>query len=127
VKRTALLLLTAIYLISCIGIGVTRFYCCGKLTSVALTYNNENNTSKRSGKKDDCCKHEQQNFKVKDSHFNLASSSLTNQIPALIPSFIHLDNENIVSLQHTKVVYKGNAPPGHSDIPVYTLNCTYRI
>jgi hypothetical protein len=127
VKRTAILLLTAIYLVSCVGIGINRFYCCGKLASVTLAYGKENNTNKEPSKKDNCCKHEQQNFKVKDSHFNLASFSLNNPVPALIPTFIHLDNENIVSLLHTKVVYKGNAPPGHSDIPFYTLNCTYRI
>ncbi|MDB4900754.1 MAG: hypothetical protein JWQ63_35 [Mucilaginibacter sp.] len=124
-KRTALLLLTAIYLVSCVGIGISHFYCCGKLASVTLAYGKENNTNKQTGK--NCCKHEQQNFKVKDNHFNITFFSLNNPVPALIPSFTHLDNENIVNLLHTKVAYIGNAPPGHSDIPVYTLNCTYRI
>ena len=125
-KRTALILLTTIYLISCIGIGINRFYCCGKLASVTLTYSTANNTSKKTGK-DNCCRHEQQNFKVKDNHFNATSFSLKNSVPALIPSFTYADNKNVVNQLCTKIIYNGNAPPRHPDIPVYTLNCTYRI
>jgi hypothetical protein len=127
VKRTALILLTAIYLLSCIGLGINRFYCCGKLASVTLTYGADDNTGKEAGKKDNCCKNEKQSLKVKDSHFSVVSFSLNHPIPAIIASFTSLNNENIVNLLHTKIVYKGNAPPGHSDIPVYTLNCAYRI
>jgi len=126
-KRTALILLTAIYLLSCVGMGINRFYCCGKLASVALTYGVPDNTSKEAGKKDNCCRNENQNFKVKDSHFSVASLSLNRPLPAIIPSFINVADEPIVSILHTKIVYKGNAPPGHSDIPAYTLNCAYRI
>jgi len=127
VKRTALILLTAIYLLSCVGLGINRFYCCGKLASITLIYGANDNTGKDSGKKDNCCKNEKQNFKVKDSHFSVVPFSLNHPIPAIIPPFTSPDNENIVDLLHTKIVYKGNAPPGHSDIPAYTLNCAYRI
>jgi hypothetical protein len=127
VKRTALILLTAIYLLSCIGLGINRFYCCGKLASVTLIYGADDNTGKEAAKKDNCCKHVKQSFKVKDSHFSVVSFSLNHPIPAIIPPFTSLNNENIVNLLRTKIVYKGNAPPGYSDIPIYSLNCTYRI
>ena len=126
-KRTALILLTAIYFISCMGMSVNRSYCCGKLMSVSSSFGAGDNSNSTSGKKDKCCGHEKQSFKVKDSHFSAASFSLAHPLPAIIPSFISVADEPVVSTLHTKIVYKGNAPPGHSDIPVYTLNCAYRI
>ena len=125
-KRTALILLTAIYIISCIGMSVERFYCCGKLASVDYTYGAGDNAS-QTGKKNKCCDHQKQSFKVKDSHFIAASISLNHPVPAIVPSFVNLVNEPVVSILHTQIVYKGNAPPGRSEIPVYILNCAYRI
>ena len=126
-KRTALILLTAIYIVSCMGMSVNRFYCCGKLTSVNFSYGAGDSSGSTSGNKNKCCDHQKQSFKVKDSHFGTASLSLINPLAVTIPAFINLINEPVVSTLHTKIVYKGNAPPGHSDIPVYTLNCAYRI
>ena len=125
-KRTALILLTAIYLISCVGMSVNRFYCCGNLTSTTFSYGASDNSS-QSGNKNKCCGHEKQSFKVKDSHVTTASISLDHPLPVIALSFISMVNEPVVSTLHTQIVYKGNAPPGHSDIPAYTLNCTYRI
>ena len=125
-KRNALVLLTAFYILSCMGMSVNRSYCCGKLTSVSFSYGAGDNTTK-SGNKDKCCGHEKQSFKVKDSHFSGAAISLNHPLPAIMPSFNIAANESLVGVLHTKIVYKGNAPPGHSDIPVYTLNCAYRI
>jgi len=125
-KRIALILLTAIYIVSCMGMSVNRFYCCGKLASVSYSLGATENGNK-SAKKDKCCDHEKQSFKVKDSHFSAASLSLNRPLPVIIPSFISLVNEPVAGILPAKIVYKGNAPPGHSDIPVYTLNCAYRI
>ncbi|WP_143065114.1 HYC_CC_PP family protein [Mucilaginibacter gossypiicola] len=126
-KRTTLILLTAIYLLSCVGIGINRFYCCGKLASVTLTYAMPDNNTKDSGDKDNCCKHEKQSFKVKDSHFSAAIAALDHPVLAVIPSFITPYCELALTQLQPKITYNGNAPPGHSDTPVYTLNCTYRI
>jgi len=126
-KRSALILVTAIYLISCMGMSVNRFYCCGKLASVTFIYGAGDNTSKKADKNNNCCKNEKQCFKVKDSHFSAAVLSLNHPITTLLHSFVNLNNEAVVNQLHTKIVYKGNAPPGHPDIPVYTLNCAYRI
>jgi hypothetical protein len=125
-KRTALILLTAIYIVSCMGMSVDRFYCCGKLASISYSLGAAENVAK-SSKKDKCCNHENQSFKVKDSHFSAASLSLSHPWPTTITSFISVADEPVVSTLHTKIAYKGNAPPGHSDIPAYTLNCAYRI
>ena len=126
-KRTALILLTAIYLLSCVGMGINRSYCCGKLAAVTLIYGAPDNSNNKAAKNNDCCRNEKQSFKVKDSHFSAASFSLKNPVPALLSSFVNHQNGIIAYQLHTKIVYKGNAPPGPSNIPVYTLNCAYRI
>jgi hypothetical protein len=110
-----------------LGIGLNRFYCCGKLASVKLIYGATENTGKEAGKKDNCCRNEQSSLKIKDTHFNTAAFSLTNPIPAIIASFISLNNEAVVKDLQTKIAYNSNAPPGCRDIRIYTLNCTYRI
>lgn len=125
-KRTALILLTAIYIISCVGMSVNRFYCCGKLASVTYRIGAGEDGNK-SAKKNKCCDHENQGFKVKDSHFSGASLSLNQPLPVIIPSFNRIAHEPVVGILPAKIVYKGNAPPGHSATPVYTLNCAYRI
>jgi len=127
VKRSALILLTVIYVVSCLGISIDRFYCCGKLASITVAYGAADNSTNTAGKNNKCCKHETQSLKLNDRHFNTASLCFNQPLPQIVSSFISLNNEAIVSVLHTKIFYKGNAPPGHSDIPVYTLNCAYRI
>jgi hypothetical protein len=122
VKRTALLFLTAIYLLSLVGIGVNRFYCCGKLTSVTLTYAPADHTDKNN-----CCKHESKSFKIKDSHVTVNTTVLSPSIPAILPAPAYQTAVNILIEQATHSNYQANAPPGNPDIPIYTLNCAYRI
>jgi len=126
-KRSALILLTAIYIVSCLGMSVNRFYCCGTLASVSYSYGAGDNTGNPGGKKDKCCDHQKQSFKVKDSHFSASSIALNHPVPAIVPIFVYPVNEPAAGVSPAKIVYEGNAPPGHSDIPVYTLNCAYRI
>jgi hypothetical protein len=122
VKRTALLFLTTIYLLSLVGIGVNRFYCCGKLTSVTLTYASADHTDKNN-----CCKHESKSLKVKDSHVMVNATVLSQSVPILLPASAYWTAVNILTEQNAHINYQANAPPGNPDIPIYTLNCAYRI
>ncbi|MDB5117430.1 MAG: hypothetical protein JWQ79_2922 [Mucilaginibacter sp.] len=121
-KRTALIFLTAIYLLSLVGIGVSRFYCCGKLTSVTLTYATADHTDKNN-----CCKHESKSFKVKDSHVTVNTIVLSQSISSLLLMPTDWSAVNMLTEQDTPINYQANAPPGNPDIPIYTLNCAYRI
>jgi hypothetical protein len=122
VKRTALLFLTAIYLLSLVGIGVSRFYCCGKLTSVTLTYASADHTDQNN-----CCKHDTKSFKVKDSHVTAASFVFSEISAAIIPTPVNWTLVTFATEHANPTSYQANAPPGDPDIPIYTLNCTYRI
>ena len=121
-KRTALLLITSIYLLSLVGIGVNRFYCCGKLTSVTLTYASPDHTDK-----DNCCKHESKSFKIKDSHVTVTTTVLSQASPVILPEPAYQISAIILTEQDGTTGYQANAPPGSPAIPIYTLNCTYRI
>ncbi|MEO7215199.1 hypothetical protein [Mucilaginibacter sp.] len=121
-KRSALILLTAIYLLSCVGIGVNRFYCCGKLASVKLTYAIADHTDK-----DNCCKNDVKSFKVKDTHVNAASFALVNLSPVILPPESAWNADVSVSEQIAAIGYRSHAPPGCPATPIYTLNCAYRI
>ncbi|MCO5950005.1 HYC_CC_PP family protein [Mucilaginibacter flavidus] len=121
-KRTALILLTAVYLLSIAGIGVNRFYCCGKLASVTLTLASTDHTDKGN-----CCKHESKSFKIRDGHVMAKTTVLAQSTPALLPTPAYGIAVNSPTEQTLHTNYQANAPPGNPTIPIYTLNCTYRI
>jgi hypothetical protein len=109
------------------GVGVNRFYCCGKLASVTLIYGAPDNYNKKAGEKENCCRNEKQSFKIKDTHVTPASFALNPLVPIILPSFTYRIPVVLIKEQPLNIAYQGNAPPGNPDIPAYTLNCTYRI
>ncbi len=121
-KRSALVLLTAVYLLSLVGIGVSRFYCCGKLASVTLTIASADHTDK-----DNCCKHESKSFKVKDSHVVVNTIVLSHETPIILPSPVYQIVVNFLSERAVHKGYLANAPPDNPAVPIYTINCAYRI
>jgi hypothetical protein len=121
-KRLSLILLTVIYLLSSVGIGINRFYCCGKLASVTLTYAKADHTDKNN-----CCKNISKSFKVKDSHINGAYFALNDLLPVMLPALNNWNSVPPVIEQAAAIGYQSHAPPGSPATPIYTLNCTYRI
>ncbi len=126
-KRTAIIFLTVIYLLSLVGFGIDRFYCCGRLASVALTYAQSDNTGKETGKKNNCCKHEKQSFKVKDSHVNAPDFVFSVLSYAILPVQHNRAAAALPAEQAITTNYQANAPPGKHETPIYILHCTYRI
>jgi hypothetical protein len=110
-----------------VGVGVNRFYCCGKLASITLIYGAPDNNNKKAGEKENCCRNEKQSFKIKDTHVTPASFALNPLVPIILPSFTYRIPVVLIKEQPLNIAYQGNAPPGNPEIPAYTLNCTYRI
>ena len=77
--------------------------------------------------KDDCCKTAFKYVKVKDSH--VASDYINS--PAKTFTDLHLTIPALVAItavpQQKAVTYTGNAPPILNGIPLYILDCVYRI
>jgi hypothetical protein len=128
VKRTALISLTVVYLLSIFGITVSSFYCCGKLEFTNVTF--------AGAKKPDskiitglpgCCKTKKQIIKVKDQHFGSQAFSLNASLfHTIIPAYLTLDLSSR-GFKPDYTAFIGHAPPDWPKAPAYILNCAYRI
>ncbi|MGC4099939.1 HYC_CC_PP family protein [Ferruginibacter sp.] len=127
-KKIAAILFLSVYALSVLGIGVKQFYCCGKLKSTSLTLVQEakekcSNSAAMKG----CCKTKFKTLKLKDSHVNTDAGSVAFtkhfselDIPVTAFSFTVPVTETVV-LANTS-----HAPPDRT-VPVYIMNCVYRI
>lgn len=125
-KRTAIILLSAIYLLSGLGIAADSHYCCGILQSTTL-FRDTKPDCKMASQMKGCCKTKRQYFKVKDQHFGTQAFSLNiNLFHTVIPSNYHLDlSVAALNIAHTAI--NSHAPPYRPKTPAYIQNCTYRI
>src|SRR5438128_457020 len=127
-KQATLILLLCTYAMATLGVGINQFYCCGQLKSINISLAHKSTQQCASeNEKDGCCKTKYQSIKVKDNH--VAAHSVT--IPARHFSD-HLINEcsfepGLLIIQRIHFTYASHAPPVHVKVPVYILNCTYRI
>jgi hypothetical protein len=128
VKRSALILLTLVYLVSCLGIAVNKFYCCGQLKTVSIsTIENYVNDVNSSATTEKCCNQTSQTFKVKDQH--IASSAVLLQstpLFAIAHSKLALSELPSLSIKENIKTYY-NPPPNPSGNNIYNLFCNYRI
>jgi hypothetical protein len=126
VKRTAIILLSAVYLLSSLGVAADSHYCCGILQSTTL-FRDAKPDCKMGLHMKNCCKTKKQYFKVKDQHFGAPAFSLNvNLFHNVIQSNYHSDlNIACVNIAHLTV--NSHSPPDLLKTPVYIQNCTYRI
>jgi hypothetical protein len=127
-KRTALLLLTAIYLLSTLGIAVNSYYCSGKLRSTTAVVNCKGSDGcKMKDQMKNCCKTKKQYFKINDLHIYAFAFSLdTRLFPAVQVSCL-ASQTNINATIQVLFNIDINAPPKGNEIAPYILNCNYRI
>ena len=126
-KRSAVLLLISIYLVSCLGMGVNSFYCCGKLASVSMVFGGSDNAGVKTVNNNKCCKHEVRSFKLKDNQVLAPSYSFKAPLTSLVPAFATIKIESVYREVTGQIACLGNAPPGRTHIPIYLRNCDYRI
>jgi len=127
VKRIALLLLSAIYLLSSAGVAAESHYCCGILQSTSLSASSTA-TCKMNLPMKRCCKTKKQYFKVKDQHIGSSFLSFsTKGNPAINLPFLIFFDKTTVSVGD-RLSFNSNAPPHRQyATPSYILNCNYRI
>jgi hypothetical protein len=126
VKRTAIILLSAVYLLSGLGIAADSHYCCGILQSTTLFHDTKLDCKMASHMKG-CCKTKRQYFKVKDRHFGAQAFSLNvNLFHTIIQSNYYLDL-TLAGLNIAHVTVNSHGPPYRPKTPAYIQNCTYRI
>jgi hypothetical protein len=126
VKRTAIILLSAVYLLSSLGIAANSHYCCGILQSTTLFHDTKPDCKMASQMKN-CCKTKKQYFKVKDQHFGAQAISLNvNLFHTIIHPNYHLDL-SVADLDIAHAAINNHGPPDWPKTPFYIQNCTYRI
>jgi len=127
-KRTALLLLTAIYLISTLGVTASSYYCRGKLQSTTLVGTPAGLPGcKMAGQMKNCRKIKKQFFKVTDAHiYSTAFSMATKLFPAVQGAFLVYQTNMDASMERLFNI-DIHAPPRGKLISAYILNCDYRI
>jgi len=123
-KKLLSILLIAIYSTAALGMSVKELYCCGKLSSMSVSFNSDNKKSTDDG----CCKTRSLLLKVKDNHLNTQTVAFTTRYST--HSDILLSEFNIVAYSNSQLDLTGgiHGPPLlRSSIPIYILTRNFRI
>jgi len=127
-KKIALILLICIYALSSFGVGIKQFYCCGKLKSTSISFAEDSKIKCAKGdKKSECCKTKFNSLKVKDTH--IAADDISNPVKHFTDVHLFTLSFEVVALANGPmgIANTSHAPPAHYGIPVYILNCNFRI
>lgn len=135
-KRFIAVILTFIYISTAIGANVQLHYCMGKLVKVELGSGKKDLCESCGMKKDPagasigkkkCCEDEYKELKLKkDQRAPESAPPLAFAPFEAIPVTVYaLPAVKAVSLATEFPV--AAAPPGTADVPVYLLNCNFRI
>lgn len=128
VKKTALILLSALYMLSVAGIAVNKFYCCGKLKSISFSWNGTEKSKRKNGLPDDgCCKNTHQYLKIIDTHSPSHSTFFCEKFFSILHVEFPFLKLNPALVQQAIAANNINSPPLLSGIPIYIFNCTYLI
>jgi hypothetical protein len=128
-KKLSLILLILIYTSSTFGMVVKEFYCCGKLTSVSFSLENDSKLKKcNQVNMPGCCKTKIFSSKVKDNHTpSFAVSLPVKYFTQILPRFSAF---NVVSLANSEFDFSRGAhdpPLLHSSTPIYIFLRVIRI
>lgn len=131
-KKFAITILALIYLSTSIGVTVHMHYCMNRLAGWGMN-NKESNTCSTCGmaklnpKDKDCCHDKLAFFKITgDQKVTESASKLSNPITFIVPTYyIELPTPTL-SLVTEKRPF-GDSPPFRNQVPIYILNCDYRI
>ena len=127
-KNIALILLICVYSLSNFGIGVRQFYCCGILKTTTISFIQEAKEKCNKGdEKNGCCKTKFKSLKVTDNQIS------AEKISNIVKHFtnLHLLNSSLevttLANEIVSIANASHAPPSNQGIPVYLLNCNFRI
>ncbi|MVT42377.1 hypothetical protein GO495_17425 [Chitinophaga oryziterrae] len=128
-KKASAILLLIIYTTAACGVSIKQFYCCGKLKSVSFAFKEDKKENcHKDREKSGCCENKYHILKVKDNH--ITTDNVLN--PTKYFTDLHIFPSSYQSpvltvFQQINPANPGNAPPLHYGVPVYILNCIYRI
>lgn len=131
-KKFTLLILALIYLSTSIGVTVHMHYCMDKLADWGLSNKQSNKCSmcvmaKFNPKDKDCCNDKLTYFKItEDQKVTESAINPPNPIAFIVPAYYtELPAPTLLSVS-VKIPI-GDSPPFRHQVPIYILNCDYRI
>jgi hypothetical protein len=126
VKRILIIAILFSYSIASMGISLNYFYCCGKLKTVTISANTqENNLISNSDK--GCCKNKTVSIKLKTDQKNHDQSAYNFLTPvaAILPSLYSYTTENSSFSDFHNPLYK--RPPPQTQVSRRLLYCVFKI
>ncbi len=127
-KRVVLIFLIGVYSLSALGIGLSGFYCCGKLKSITLAFTtNGKDKSTKGVNNEGCCKTKYQYYKVEDKHLATVEQATLNKYYTNPVSFITPYKNTCFVPQQVNILNGCNAPPLHTGVPIYISNRVFRV
>jgi len=127
-KNITLLLLISVYTLSSLGIGMKQFYCCGKLKTTTISFIQQSNEKCGKGdKKNGCCKTKFKSLKITDNQISADKISNPGKHFTNLHLFTPTFEVTAITNEPLDIANPSHAPPAHQDIPVYLLNCNFRI
>lgn len=127
-KKIALILLIGLYVLSSFGVGIRQFYCCGKLQSTTISIFQDAKEKYGNGYENSgCCKTKFKSLEVKDNH--IAADDISNLVKHFTDLLLFTPSFEVTALANEPIdiANPSHAPPTHHGIPVYILNCNFRI
>jgi hypothetical protein len=128
-KKFLSILLILIYSTASFGMSVKEYYCCGKLSSVSVSFNTAGKIQKDATKNGGCCKTKWHVSKVNEKH--IASDALAlsakhfTAVDFVVPYSI--DICGFINTHPVKANAIHGPPLVYDATPIYIYNCVFRI
>ncbi len=127
-KKVLAILLMLVYGVSSSGATLYVHYCCGKIDKVDFDVSKKDNcpfANKISQK--NCCDDRQIELKIKsDYKAETETKILLNHITAYLNS-VHAVFDAPLFINNNSLHFSGVSPPFSAVVPLYILDCVYRI
>lgn len=130
-KKALSILLLLLYTTTSFGFSVKEFYCCGQLSKVSFSVQQDvNEKYSRHSEKESCCENQLNNLQVNDTH--ILSCQSASQVKHFTNLFIstfgnYYRTPVLTGIESVSINNPTHAPPIHGEVPIYIFNCTYRI
>ena len=128
-KKLVAIFFLITYGFTTVGATIHLHFCMDKFVGASLWHSSNNKCGKcgmTEKNKNGCCKDEHKQIKLKTDHQKTTVESvfLFAAFPAILTPF---DTNLFAETTVTKGLPKSKTPPPKQDIPIYILNCVYRI
>jgi hypothetical protein len=115
-------------MLSVLGVGIHKDYCCGKLRSTSFFHQQTEKKHCKGMSMAGCCRTENSFYKLTDSHENVSTASISNNLPNV--DYIIHESANIAAHKLALLINISDHvidPPDKNHSSVYLLNCNFRI